>query len=496
MRAESFKEHPQVSPVDRLPHGSASDARQAGGGASLGSNAKSSAAPSQPTPEVDPETGEILGLARTPANSRFERFALQAAARRILPTSRTAKCLRLRSKGREIQVVQSLEHKTCSYKGLQTCGSVWGCPVCAAKISERRRVELQAAIALHQAQGGHVLLLTLTNPHHLGDNLAEVLAGQAKALYYFNGDRASRKLFAEMGCIGQVRALEVTHGRRREINNGWHPHYHVLLFVRSALILKVVQAELFERWESACRKAGLKLPSRAHGVRLDDGSKAAAYASKWGLESEMTKGHTKKAKDGETPFDLLRAYLEDQDKQGAALFAEFAKTFKGKRQLYWSAGLKQRFGVGEVSDEELAGRQDDKAALLGAISFEQWRAILRHEGRAIVLELAEKGWEAVSRYLDSIVLKGASDDEASNVEAVGANAVYARSDRGESRPAWLVEDERRAAVGAGWARRKGEVDQAGGRVRGRGFCAPGWQGGEAGCDPSESPGRAARPGRV
>lgn len=379
-------------------------------GGSLGIYAKYDSAPRW----VDPETGEILGLERDSATFRWERFAIQAVSRRLLPDMRVHNCLRVRSKGREIEVVQSIEHKTASYKGLQTCGSVWVCAVCAAKISERRRVELVSAITMHQAQGGQVLLMTLTTPHGLGDDLAHVLACQAKALKYFNSDRASRKLFEDMDCIGQVRALEVTHGRKRQVNNGWHPHYHILLFVRAGLDLEAFQARLFERWLSACLKAGLKAPSASHGVRLDDGSKAASYASKWGLESEMTKGHTKVAKDGETPFDFLRAYLEEQDKQAAALFIEFAKVFKGKRQLHWSQGLKKRFAIGEASDEEIAEKQDDQAVLLGSISLEQWRAVLRHEGRAIVLELAEKqGWEGVQSYLNSISVRSFENDQCS-----------------------------------------------------------------------------------
>ncbi|WP_147310522.1 MULTISPECIES: protein rep [Cupriavidus] len=363
---------------------------------------------------MDPETGEILGVARLPADFRWARFATQAVSRRLLPEFRVHNCLRVRSKGREIQVVQSIEYKTASYKGLQTCGSVWVCPVCAAKISERRRVELQAAVALHQAQGGQVLLMTLTTPHGRHDDLAKVLDRQAKALKSFNAGRAAQALFDDMGCIGQIRALEVTHGRKRAVNNGWHPHYHILLFVRSGVDLEAFQGRLFERWRDACVKAGLKAPSEEHGVRLDDGSKAASYASKWGLESEMTKGHIKVAKDGETPFDFLRAYLEDQDKQAAALFVEFATVFKGKRQLHWSRGLKKRFGIGEASDEEVAAKQDDQAVLLGSISLEQWRAVLRHEGRAIVLELAEKqGWEAVQSYLNSISVRSFENDQCS-----------------------------------------------------------------------------------
>jgi hypothetical protein len=339
---------------------------------------------------------------------RFERFALQSAVRKILPNSRTAHCLRNRQKGKDIQVWRSVEHNTASYKGLQTCGSVWACPVCSAKISERRRVELQSAIALHQAAGGQVLLATFTNPHYLGDNLGEVLAGQAKALAYLNSGRAAVQLFSDMGCVGQVRALEVTHGRLRAVNNGWHPHYHVLLFVRSALDLVAFRERLFARWVAACIKSGLKAPSLEHGVRLDDGSKAAAYASKWGLESEMTKGHTKKANHGETPFDLLRAYLEKGDKHASSLFLEFAETFKGKRQLHWSKGLKKRFGIGDATDEELAEKQEDQAALLGTITVEQWRRILRFEGRAIVLQLAVEGWEAVALYLNSISTEDAT----------------------------------------------------------------------------------------
>lgn len=369
----------------------------------LGKNAKSSSAPVR----IDPETGEILGLQKDAATARFERFAMQAASRQLLQKSRTANCLRLRTKGQQLQVLKSKEHKKAMYKGLQTCGSVWACPVCAAKISERRRVELLAAITMHQAQGGQVWLATFTTPHHLGDDLAEVLAGQAKALSYLNGGRAAQKLFGQMGCIGSVRALEVTHGRKRAVNNGWHPHYHVLLFVAGGLDLEDFRLPLYERWAAACVKAGLKEPSFEHGVRLDDGSKAAAYASKWGLESEMTKGHIKKAMDGETPFDFLRAYLEDTDKQAGALFCEFATVFKGKRQLFWSKGLKARFKIGEKTDEELAAEQDDQAVLLGTITLEQWRAVLKNRARATVLELAERlGWHAAVEFMDSMVRKG------------------------------------------------------------------------------------------
>lgn len=377
-----------------------------GAGAALGIYAKYK----NKTEKVDPDTGEVEVL--DPMATRVQRFMLQAVARSLFPKSRIDKCLRIRNKSQEIQVWKSKEHNTAHYSGLQTCGSVWRCPVCSAKIAERRRVEIAQAMDAHKAAGGCVNMLTLTCPHQAKDNLADLLKKQAKALNSFWADRQVKGVLAAMESIGQIRALEVTHGRKSEQNNGWHPHYHVLIFGGAAVDLArrdVFQWDdwqtlLFMRWVNACTLAGLGAPSRAHGLKLDDGSKAAQYVSKWGLEDEMTKGHTKKARHGETPFDFLRAYLLDKtDKQAAALFIEFAKTFEGKRQLHWSKGLKKRYAVTDKSDETLSAEHDQLARLLGTITLEQWRDVLAVEGRGVVLSLASSGgWDAVTAYLGSI----------------------------------------------------------------------------------------------
>jgi hypothetical protein len=343
-----------------------------------------------------------------PMGSRVQRFALQSVARTILPTSRTAKCLRLTTGRTDVQVWKSKEHHTASYGGLQTCGSVWTCPVCSAKIAERRRVELLDAMEMHKAQGGAVSLLTLTTPHQRGDNLAELLEQQGKALQGFLRDRKVKEVFSKMGYLGQVRALEVTHGRKSVKNNGWHPHFHILQFhqVKGNQVERTDwTARLYTRWVVYCQKAGLGTPSYDHGIKLDDGSKATKYVTKWGLEDEMTKGHTKKAKaGGETPFDLLRSFMADgSDGQAAALFREFAQCFRGKCQLSWSRGLKARFFVDEKTDEQLATEQEDNAVLLGQINIDQWRDVLNVDGRGTVLEIAAKsGWPAVARYLHFI----------------------------------------------------------------------------------------------
>ena len=375
-------------------------AQQPGKSGPLGIYAKSVHAP-----------GEVGGsLAFSPMRSRVERFALQSVARQLLPESRTAKCLRWRVHKQEVNVWKSHEHKTAHYSGLQTCASVWACPVCAAKIAERRRAEVLGAMSVHQARGGANLLLTLTTPHQRGDDLATLLDQQARALKKFSNDRQVVAVYTEMGYDGQIRALEVTHGRKAARNNGWHPHYHLLLFVGSgvdlarfnAAQLRDWEVRLYLVWARVCEAVGLGVPSIKHGLRLDNGHKASDYISKWGLEHELVYGHIKKGKQGnESPFDLLRSVLADKsDKQAAALFREYAETFKGKRQLFWSHGLKARLAVEEATDEEVANRVEEGAELLGQLTPEQWLDVLAVDARATVLEIAAAmTWHHVQRFL-------------------------------------------------------------------------------------------------
>lgn len=363
-------------------------------------------------PNFEPEKPKYC-----PATIRLERFALQSVSRSILRysgASRVARCLRVPfDKNTGVGVHRSHEYKACSYSNLQTCSSVWTCPVCASKISERRRIEVLHAIEQHKSLDGYVYLLTLTVPHKKTDDLKQMLDSQALALKYFGSGRQISNFYKSIGYLGQIRALEVTHGRLRQYDNGWHPHYHILLFVSQALPLDASKAKFYLFWHNACIKAGFSPPSFEHGISLDNGEKAAAYVSKmgetdsdlirrWGLDSEMTKAHIKKSNKGETPFDLLRAVFATSDKKAAALFKEFSFAFKGKRQLLWSPGLKARFGVAEKSDEILTSELEDDAVFLGSIGLDDWRLILDADLRGEVLELGRDSWESIQQLISML----------------------------------------------------------------------------------------------
>ena len=160
---------------------------------------------------------------------------------------------------------------------------------------------------------------------------------------------------------------------------------------------------LSERWQHAAVRAGLPQPGLVHGCRVDDGQRAAQYVAKgvWGLESEVTKGHVKKGRQGgRTPFDLLRDYLKG-DKQAGALWRAYAMAFQGRRQLYWSNGLKKLLSVAELSDEEISNKPDDeRSLLLATITDEQWSFIYRRRMESAVLDLAEVSVDSLRRFLE------------------------------------------------------------------------------------------------
>lgn len=329
--------------------------------------------------------GDDFVILRSKACLRVKRFLLQDEACRLLPSERVNNCLKKRiSKDKGVIVKYNSVTKAACYSNLQACGSVWNCPVCAAKISEQRRSELKQGIARHRKNGGYVYLLTLTNSHHFGDNLVQLMEGQKKALKYLWSDRKSKEYFAEIGKVGHITANEVTHGK-----NGWHPHMHILMFFDEAVDIKELQTFISKYWQHCCKKAKLKKPSLDHGCDITDGSFADRYVSKWGLEEEMTKGHIKKGREGgNTPFDLLRL-SEGGCEESGRLFQKYSAAYKGKRQLSWSKGLKKLLLVEEVTDQAAAESEDDDSIEEQELAMEIWRLILIYKARGELLKVFE-----------------------------------------------------------------------------------------------------------
>lgn len=336
----------------------------------------------------------------------IKRFKLQAIARKLLPYRRVSNCLRSLVPGAAaVEIHHVPERDSAHFHNLRTCDSVWDCPVCAAKITEQRRIELMLAVSRAVTDGYTPILVTFTMRHNRGDNLASLLEALKKAYRGFKSGRAYQALKSDYGIAGTVTSTEVTHGHGREKNNGWHPHLHALMFLEpiAANKLRSLENEFKTRWEHVINAQGYDA-SWEHGLTVKEGDSAIAeYVAKfghepksarWTVERELTKAPVKQASDdGMTPFQMLEAY-GNGDEQAGNLFREYSTVFSGRAQLVWSRGLRDLLGLNEeISDEQVNAVEPDETVLLTTVTVRDWYLLLnlQTDVRGELLTIASKG---------------------------------------------------------------------------------------------------------
>lgn len=368
--------------------------------------------------------GTNTGIASTPKKldkthaSVSLKYRMQDGARKLLPSERVAGCIRRLQPGRTApDVLYNPGAGTAHYGGCIVCGSVWTCPVCAARISELRRRELTAALARTDK---YAVLVTYTVRHNRYDKLSFLLSAFLEAIRSFKSGRWFNDFKSEWGWFGSVRALETTHGSK-----GWHPHGHELVLLdrptfdhvedphqraarRAAWRPDINQMQhlMRKRWMDVLPHHGLDCAYEV-GIRIvDDSEYVREYVAKFGREPlverggkswtvahELAKSNVKRSRDfegGRSPFQLLYDYIEG-DKRAGALFAEYAKVFKGRNQLVWSRGLKSELGISDISDEEAAGEIDTRVERLTSLDYWEWQAVCEMGCRGALLEVAKSG---------------------------------------------------------------------------------------------------------
>jgi len=426
-------------------------AEQRMGGEPLGIYAKLRTPPKKSSEFLDESTGEFVVLGKLSSveatkEARKIRFKLQDAARDALylfhgdhtPLNkggypvyhRTCSCTRINISS-TVSIVKSSTNKKSFYSGLSSCASASTCPICAAKINERKSNELRVMANQAEAIGNNLSLLTLTTPHTASDKIEDLLPKISCALTKFWAGAWATRFKNKYGIIGNIRSFEVLHGL-----NGWHPHFHLIIVSDKKLpstnrtdkgyILNDQSdawRHILNRWKSVSISAGLGMPNM-NGLDIQNGDKAGEYISKfgsdeqiletksgkkitWDMMDEATKGMTKLGKKGsKTPWALLSDSVDsdltpEQRKEAKFLFLFYARAIKGKNMLRWSKGLRDHFGLGkQATDEEIISQEEDKADLLCHILPVEWKQILKLKHRNLVLDLAESGGSvAVARYL-------------------------------------------------------------------------------------------------
>jgi hypothetical protein len=283
------------------------------------------------------------------------------------------------------------------YAGLATCGSIWACPVCAAKIRNTRAQEISAAAGRWDRAGNSVYMVTLTMPHDFGMRLAALLPVIADGFRSVISGRAWLRV-RDASCIkGTIRSVEVTHGR-----NGWHPHLHVLVFIEAdpgAEGLAALAIHIRTRWARHIESQGYRSPDLVHGVvieRCTSAAQAAAYIAKTqdgkAPGNELARGDLKRGRAGHrTPLEILEGFRWTGDVADLALWHEYERATKGHQAVTWSKGLRQLLGAPERTDEEIAA-EEVGGEVIAVIAGETWRAVTRVPGLpAYLLGQAERG---------------------------------------------------------------------------------------------------------
>jgi hypothetical protein len=358
--------------------------------------------------------GKVVEKPRTAqdASKREEGQDQRHAARRIL--WRESSLERVKSCGHDSVMPEGRVALRCTagqggeriagWSGLATCGSVWACPVCSAKIMMQRREDLAQGLGVAKLKGMHAVMITLTLRHKAGQALKDlwdavsygwekVTSGAAwrGGKLRQDGTRAIGDV-QRYGVAGYIRALEVTHGE-----NGWHPHLHVIVLLDSPLSPEGAEAlglSMWGRWERAVKRRGFdSLVMRNDEGEIEGGLNVTVmrgrlvnnaigdYLTKsiYALAAEATLGPiSKEGRMGNrTPMQILRAVVEIGDADDLDLWHEYERVSVGRKAMTWSKGLRDLLALEvEKGDEEIAaeevGTEDDTVLILPA---ESWRTL-------------------------------------------------------------------------------------------------------------------------
>ena len=234
------------------------------------------------------------------------------------------------------------------------CKSIWVCPRDAPLIAFGRRFQIRSLIytAKHD-DDKECYMLTLTTKHDATMELESLLDKLGDACEKMWRDCLINKLSGEK-FVGRVTVCEIMYG-----GNGWHPHFHILLIGEKGLDVKETGDLFTRKWLSMLDKVGLE---GLEGVACD-------FEACKDINDYLTKipceicGISKK--DGKFPrhlnfFQLVSKCVQtpygQRKRKYERLIYEYYRATKGKHFIYFSKGLKERYGVENETEDAFMDR--------------------------------------------------------------------------------------------------------------------------------------------
>lgn len=292
-----------------------------------------------------------------------------------------------------------VHNSQASFGGLQTCGSVWACPVCASRIAVEKGQEILKALEWAKQENLAPAMLALTARHHAGMGLDWFKTLFKGAWEMFSSGRRWRFFKKKYGVKHHIANREVTRG-----DSGWHYHMHLLLFLDLSAVKAAaadsLQKDLEAFWIECLEAHALEgLPEIALKVS-SHGNVGKTYLTKIGitinekdgkLEYEMTSSDTKK---GQSIWDILRhSYYGDEE--ASRLYIEFVEAMQDTNFITFSHGLADL--IADIELPEFEGIASNEKVDFAEISPYWWKIVRRCGAMGKLLEQA-----AISRDIDHL----------------------------------------------------------------------------------------------
>jgi hypothetical protein len=305
---------------------------------------------------------------------------------------RVRSCHKNRAYGQDAITIKlsgnDVHNPNASYGGLQTCESIWACPVCAARIAVEKGQDILKALEWAKRENLAPVMVALTARHHAGMQLSWFKDLFKGSWEMFSSGRRWKHFKKKFGIKHYIVNREVTRG-----DAGWHYHMHLLLFLDfgelKAAAADSLQAELEAYWIHCLETHGLEgLPEIALHVSAH-GNVGQSYLTKIGitinekdgkLEYEMTSSETKS---GQSIWDILRhSYYGDES--ASALYIEFIEAMQDTNFITFSHELRDLIADIELPESESVASNEKSD--FAEISPYWWKIVRRSGAMGKLLE--------------------------------------------------------------------------------------------------------------
>lgn len=305
---------------------------------------------------------------------------------------RTRNCHAVQAYKKDIYITlnSSTDASSAGLSGLQTCGSICSCPMCATNKMVDYGQDIRKALAYADWVNLRPVMLTLTARHTKDMSLKFFKDAFRNAYNTFQRHRKFRDIKKSLDIQHQITSREITHGK-----HGWHYHMHILFFVPVSSIKHAQDAtpevlSLTATWLRSLELNGLDA-TEENGLDLSSGKSNKTYLAKLGYEVaadgdlafELTGNENK----GKTVFDLL-AMAHYGDIGAEALYVEYVNEMQGHKWITFSDGFKELFKDIELEQKPIPDNQ--KLHNWFYVDARTWYAVARLNKVSQIVKFAAK----------------------------------------------------------------------------------------------------------